>query len=267
LRLTTLICCAVLALSTSLVAAEEPDSDAALRRATAAVEADPQSVQARFARGQLYESLRQYDAAVADYDEVLRLDPMDVAGWSARGGAHFKLGRIEESIADWDRQIELSSRDEAGHWRRGISHYYAGRYEDGRKQFEGYQTVDDADVENAVWRYLCMAQAESAAAAQEDLLKIGDDRRVPMRQVYELFAGRQTPDDVLAAALAGEPDEATLNQRLFYAELYIGLWHEAQGDAAAALEHIARAEGHQIGHYMWDVARVHAERLRRGAER
>jgi len=265
LKSVLLLCCVMIAVSTSLAAAEEPDSDAALRRATAAVEADPQSVPARFARGQLYESLRQYEAAVADYDEVLRLDPKYVAGWSARGGAQFKLGRIEESIADWDRQIELSPGDEAGHWRRGISHYYAGRYDDGRKQFEGYQTVDDADVENAVWRYLCMARAESVEAAEEDLLKIGDDRRVPMRQVYEMFAGRQTPDDVLAAARAGEPDEATLNQRLFYAELYIGLWHEAQGNAAAAFEHIARAEEHEIGHYMWDVARVHAARLREAA--
>ena len=260
---TTLICCSILVLSALPAAADEPASEEAIRRATAAVEADPQSVRARFARGQLYESLRQYDAAVADYDEALRLDPKYVAGWSARGGAQFKRERIEESIADWDRQIELSPGDEAGHWRRGISHYYAGRYDDGRRQFEGYQTVDDADVENAVWRYLCMARAQSAAAAERDLLEIGDDRRVPMRQVYEMFAGRQTPDDVLAAARAGEPDESTLNQRLFYAELYIGLWHEAQGDSAAALEHVARAaEEHEISHYMWDVARVHAERLR-----
>lgn len=244
-------------------AAERGEHDAAILHATAAVEADPQSVRARFVRGQIYESQRQYAAAVADYDEVLKLDPRYVPGWSARGGAKFKLGRIEESIADWDRQIELSPADEPGHWRRGISHYYAGRYDDGRRQFEGYQTVDDADVENAVWRYLCMARAENAEAAVRDLLEIGDDRRVPMRQVYEMFAGRLTPDDVLAAARAGEPDEAALNERLFYAELYIGLWHEAKGDAEAAQEHIAcAADEHEIGHYMWDVARVHAERLR-----
>ena len=41
-----------------------------------------------------------------------------------------------------------------------------------------------------------------------------------------------------------------------------GLYYEAAGDNAKAKEHITTAaEKHKIGHYMWDVARVHAERL------
>ena len=47
----------------------------------------------------------------------------------------------------------LRPDQEPAHWKRGISYYYAGRFDEGRKQFEGYQTVDDNDVENAVWRY------------------------------------------------------------------------------------------------------------------
>ena len=30
------------------------------------------------------------------------------------------------------------------------------------------------------------------------MLKIGDDRRVPMRDIYEMYLGRKTADDVLA---------------------------------------------------------------------
>jgi hypothetical protein len=40
------------------------------------------------------------------------------------------------------------------------------------------------------------------------------------------------------------------------------LWHEAGGRAEEARKHILEAEKHKIAHYMWDVAHVHAERLR-----
>src|SRR5438874_22591 len=63
-------------------------------------------------------------------------------------------------------------------------------------------------------------------------------------------------------AAPNPPQRELLNQRLFYAHLYIGLWHEAAGESDKAKEHILEAEKHKVGHYMWDVAHVHADRLR-----
>jgi lipoprotein NlpI len=210
------------------------------------------------------DSLRQ---EIERCNALIKADPRNAQAYDQRGSARFKLGEIDGSIADFDAAIKLAPDSEPGHWRRGISYYYAGEWEAGKKQFEGYQTVDDNDVENAVWRYLCMARDQGPLAARDDILKIGDDRRVPMRQIYELFAGRAAPDDVLAAARDGRPSRDELNSRLFYAHLYLGLYHEANGDRWAALRHIEHAaEKHRIGHYMWDVARVHAKRLR-AAER
>jgi lipoprotein NlpI len=94
------------------------------------------------------------------------------------------------------------------------------------------------------------------------MLPIEHDPRVPMMQIYELYRGKLKPEDVLKAAEGGNPDMNQLNQRLFYAHLYIGLWHEAGGRAEEARKHILEAEKHKIAHYMWDVAHVHAERLR-----
>ncbi len=150
-------------------------------------------------------------------------------------------GEIDRSIEDFDSQIKLQPNQEPWHWKRGISYYYAGRYDEGRRQFEGYQSVDDNDVENAVWRFLCMARASGVANARAALLKIKNDPRVPMSEVYRLFAGQAEPDDVLAAAAAGSPSPAQLNERLFYAHLYLGLHYEAAGDAQRAREHIDRA--------------------------
>jgi lipoprotein NlpI len=186
-----------------------------------------------------------------------------------RGSDHFRAGRFAESVADFDAEIKLDPRRAPWHWKRGISLYYLGRYADGAGQFEGYQTVDGNDVENAVWRFLCQARdpAVGFEKAQKRILPIRDDRRVPMMQVYGLYQGKLSPDDVLAAAKAGDPSEDMLHQRLFYAHLYLGLYHEVRGNLDGARRHIAEAERRKIGHYMWDVAAVHARVLKEKTDR
>lgn len=203
------------------------------------------------------------ESALAELNRSIAANPKRADLYDSRGSVQFQLGRIDESIADFDRFIDLRPDQRPHHWKRGISYYYAGRYQDGREQFEGYQTVDASDVENAVWRYLCMARESDVKKARAEILPIRGDRRVPMSEIYDLFAGKATPDDVLQAARAGDPPAERLNERLFYAELYLGLYYESEGDSRRAAEHInAAADKHKIGHYMWDVARVHADRLK-----
>ena len=237
--------------------------DEALALAGQAIAADAKNLRARALRARMYSRLGRHAEAVGDLDEAIKLNPKAAELYNERGAEQFKAGKIEASIADFDKYIALAPDKERGHWQRGISYYYAGRYDQGIKQFEGYQSVDDNDVENAVWRYLCMARKEGVDKARQTILKIKNDPRVPMMQVYALYAGKAKPDDVLAAAQAGEPKPPELNSRLFYAHLYLGLYYEAAGDKERAQEHIAKAaDEHRIGHYMWDVARVHAQRLR-----
>lgn len=114
---------------------------------------------------------------LAGLDKVLRENPELDEAYQQRGYVNFKLGKFKESIQDFDKVIELKPDRKASHWQRGISLYYAGRYEEGRKQFEGYQDYDSNDVENAVWRFLCMAKAVGTPKARAAMLKIGDDRR------------------------------------------------------------------------------------------
>ena len=222
----------------------------------------PGELRARLFRANLHAALDQRESAIADYDEVIRLDPKRAEVYDQRGSQHFMLGHIAESIADFDKYISLVPDQEPHHWKRGISYYYAARYDEGRKQFEGYQTVDDNDVENAVWRYLCMARTVGTEKARESLLPIKADRRVPMMEVYALFAGRAKPADVLAAARAGNPRQDALEMRLFYADLYLGLYAEAAGDARGALEHMDEAaKRSKKADYMGAVSRVHADLL------
>ena len=138
-------------------------------------------------------------------------------------------------------------------WQRGIALYYVGRYDDCRQQFESHRTVNPTDVENAAWHFLCVARAEGPDAALRALLPVGPDRRVPMTEIYRMFSGELTPEEVLAAAGASPSAE-------FYARLYVGLYSEALGRRADARTHITAAAADayaSVGGYMHMVAVVH----------
>lgn len=169
-------------------------------------------------------------------------------------------GRAEESARLFDDVVAARPESEPHLWQRGIALYYAGRFADGRRQFEVHRTVNPADVENAAWHFACVARSAGAEAARAALLPVGDDPRVPMREILALFAGTGDAEAVLAAADAG-PESARRNQRC-YAHLYLGLHAEACGAAEEARRHMTLAAGpFAMDHFMGRTARLHA-RLR-----
>lgn len=163
-----------------------------------------------------------------------------------------------ESASVFDQLVEAVPGAEPELWQRGLALYYAERFDDGRKQFELHKTVNPNDVENPAWHFLCVARLEGIQAARGKLLPVGEDARVPMKEILDLFAGRCEPAAVLAAAEKGE--SAALRNQLCYGHLYLGLYYEAAGDAEKAREHITRAAGpFRMDHYMGKVAVMHAK--------
>lgn len=238
--------------------------DEALAKVDAALKQAPASAEARLLRAAINESRQDYPAAIEDYTALVDLPEIKdsthalAEAYDRRGSAHFCAALIDESIADFDRAIALEPTREPGHWRRGISYYYAGRFDDGARQFAGYQTVDDNDVENAVWRFLCQARAHGLPRAREQMLKIGRDPRVPLMTVYDLFLGRAKSPDVLKAAAEGDPPADELTNRSFYGHLYLGLWDEINDRRPESTEHLKQAVAqYDHGGYMWQVAKVH----------
>jgi lipoprotein NlpI len=163
-----------------------------------------------------------------------------------------------ESARVFDQLVVAVPRAEPDLWQRGLALYYAERFADGQKQFELHKTVNPNDVENPAWHFLCVAKLKGPEAAREALLPVGDDPRIPMKEVLALYAGKCGPEQVLAVAEKGDP--AALRNQLCYAHLYLGLYFEALGDAAKAREHITQAAGpYRMDHYMGKVAVIHAK--------
>lgn len=170
------------------------------------------------------------------------------------GVDHFEAGQIEESVRDFDRLVELRPAVKPELWQRGIALYYAGRYDDCREQFELHRTVNEDDVENAAWHYLCTAKASSPVKAREALIPVDEDYRSPMLKLHAFYAGRATQDEVIQEALS--------HSSRFFAYLYIGLYWEANGDSVKARSWLKKAAQASEGQdYMGTVARVHWNRL------
>jgi lipoprotein NlpI len=200
----------------------------------------------------------KYDEAVKILDKAIADDKDFVAAINRRGMVQYMRGKFKESVADFDQVIQLQPRAFPGHWQRGIALYYVARYEDGAKQFDGYQKVSTSDVENTFWHWMCNHKRLGEKAAREALLKTGRDSRAPMNEVLELIQGKIEPATVLKVA-----EKDGKKESLFYAHLYLGLYHEVKGEKKKALEHLELAAGkYHLGDYMHEVARVHRDWLK-----
>ena len=169
-------------------------------------------------------------------------------------------GKPKESAEAFDALVKLRPEIEPELWQRGLSLYYANRFADGVAQFERHKEVNPADVENVTWHFACLARDKNVDTARKQLLPVGNDARVPMKEVLDLYRGQGSVEKVLAAADAG-PESARRNQRC-YGHLYLGLLAEAEGDAAEAEKQMTLAAGkYRMDHFMGKIAQLHC-RLR-----
>jgi tetratricopeptide (TPR) repeat protein len=205
---------------------------------------------------------------LARWNLVIQNHPLEPMAYVRRGMVNFKLALVNQSIQDFDQAEKLDPSVSPYLWQRGLSYYYAERFEEGAAQFELDLSVNAQDVEETVWRYLCIARLKGVTQARQELLSVRNDPRPVMGCVYELFAGNCTPDDVLAV---GKKDG---RRGRFYSHLYIGLYYEAAANAEQSAEsssaslhldsltrsrdYILKAVNkYKLDDYMWHLAHVH----------
>jgi len=210
-----------------------------------------------------------WDKTIRDSTIAIEKNPKDINAYSRRGDAYFFAGKFKEAVADYDKMVELDPASDASHWRRGIAYFYAGRYAEAASQFERYHSFDNVDRENGIWRYLSQVKVSGREKAREGLLKYAKDDREPFPAVYELFAGRITPERILQQIETAKLSADEREKRLFYAELYIGLNEFIEDRPESAQRHLERAVKNTWGpnagygpNFMWHVARLQEAALR-----
>ena len=208
------------------------------------------------------------ESTIETTTKQLSTDPRNSDALSRRGDGRFFLSRFKEAVADYDAMVTIDPALDASHWRRGIALFYAGRFEDAAKQFERYHSFDNVDRENGIWRFLCQTKSIGLKKARESLLKYEKDDREPFPDVFKLFAGTITDDEIVKRIESAKISEDDRLSRQFYADLYIGLNHAVQDRPREAQTAFARATKNTwprtAGYgprWMWQVGRVHWELL------
>ena len=250
--------------------AEQPDAGQGVKPIPQDLinEATQETVEQLYLRGlRLMEEARS-EEAVKVFTEVMEREPRAWNAYYSRGKEHFRLGKFNESLDDFDKTIKMHPDVSERLWERGITLYYLKRFPEAAEQFELHQNFNDQDVENSVWQFVCRAQVDGVDKAREQMLEIENDSRIPLMEIYGLFRGELTPQDVITASEKENPDPIKVNVQKFYANLYLGLYYEATDQIELAKKHIEQAVNFRVNgraptnNYMWDIARIHAEWLK-----
>lgn len=186
-------------------------------------------------------------------DKRLRRSPFDARMYIYRGMVHFKLGKLFQSLQDFNKAEELNPQLTPYLWQRGITYYYLTKYKKGARQFELDLSVNSQDVEETLWHYLCIAQLEDSFSARMCLLPIKDDSPPFMRQIYRLFEGKSSVENLLYTLSHNN------HRDLFYLYLYLGLYYEAENDFINSSLYINKAIDYKIDDYMWYLACIHRQ--------
>jgi lipoprotein NlpI len=169
---------------------------------------------------------------------------------------YFANGQAAESVAAFDRVIKLQPQLKPQLWQRGLALYYADRYADVVDQLESHQNFNSQDVENSVWHMLSKSRVSSVEEARKGMIEISRDRRIAMPEIYEMFAGRGSVDQVRVSAEKSGDSSTT-----YHASLYIGLFYEMMGEAEksrSAIESAVKENPFGPTVFMGNVARMHA---------
>lgn len=197
---------------------------------------------------------------------ALEARPADTALLSRRGDARLFLGDFTGAVADFRRSIELDPSLDLPHWRLGIALYFAGELRAAARQFEKYHRHDGRDRENGIWKFLCEAELSGVETARERMLLYREFDREPFPLLYRMFAGEISTAEFLEEfSRQGQPADGA---QAFFAHYYAGLNEQLLGRRGEAMRLLERAVGSPWGAgaaeppYMWQVARLHWERVR-----
>ena len=80
-------------------------------------------------RGDFWYDKKEYDRAIADYDQAIRLDPKYTWAYNNRGRAWYDKGEYDRAIADYDQAIRLDPKYTWAYNNRGRAWYDKGEYD------------------------------------------------------------------------------------------------------------------------------------------
>jgi len=117
------------------------DQDGALALLDAAIEGDPENIEALKARGETRYAARDYAGARADYDLAVELDPADQAAALAQGVIAYAQGLYSDAVVSLSVALRLNPGDVDAMAMRGAAYYQMGRWERSLADYRALKTA------------------------------------------------------------------------------------------------------------------------------
>jgi tetratricopeptide (TPR) repeat protein len=187
----------------------------------------------------LYNHKRDYDRALADFDQAIRLNPADVPAYVDRGIAYSAKGDHERAAADFDQAIRLDPKHAVAYANRGTLYLEMGDYDRAIPDLDRAIQLDPnrANYLNEGCWVHAVANRDLATARTycDSALRLApnDVPTLNSRGLVDLQQQRWADYDAAARARPGKADD--LYGRGI-AALRLGRTAEGQADLAAALK-------------------------------
>jgi WD40 repeat protein/lipoprotein NlpI/tRNA A-37 threonylcarbamoyl transferase component Bud32 len=108
-------------LESGMTSSSRKQYDQAIADYDQALAIDPKYVVAYNQRGLAWFNKKEFDTAISDYDEVIKLDPKYMLGYFNRGNAWRSKGNWDKAILDYDVALALDSKYAAAYNNRGLA--------------------------------------------------------------------------------------------------------------------------------------------------
>jgi tetratricopeptide (TPR) repeat protein len=215
-----------------------PDPDA-VKKARAALDADPKNITRIIDLGVAQSGARQFREAIVTFTRGLEIEPNNALLLRWRGHRYLSVREFDRAFADLTRGAGIDSTIYGIWYHLGIVQYLRGDFAEAAASFAKAQPIapDAGELAGSTdWLWMSLSRAGRVAEAKAMLDKRPDSK--PVTNAYtrrlQLYRGEIGPDAVVTATDTEDVQVATLAYGL-------GNWYLVRGDKAEARKWFERS--------------------------
>jgi tetratricopeptide (TPR) repeat protein len=208
----------------------------AVADASSAIEIDPKHAVGYDIRSYAYYRMHDYVRTISDATKAIEINPALAGPYAKRGAAYWLKTDLDSAIADYTKAAELEPKRRWPLQQLGLPRFAKGDFKAAADDLSRALQIR-SDPSTVLFRYLARAHAGEREAAETELAEIARSATIQIRvwpcAVTELYLGKRSPEDMLAAA-------RTVSARCT-TQFFVGEWHALRSQSAEARAALSRA--------------------------
>ena len=144
--------------------------------------------------------MRNYDRAIADFNEAIRLSPLFSNAFVNRGNAHWEKGARETAMTDYDQAARLDPVNAFVFLSRGRAYRIAGEYDRAVEDFD--QMIRLQRTNASAWNERCYTHLVADTALSNAVADCSDSLKLNPNSVPALDKPRPAPSSSSRSRIA-----------------------------------------------------------------